>query len=155
MGRRILALSLAIGVGTLCAADLAPTKEERAVAEIRSIAMAVESFGVDHAVYPSSSGRVLAAPAVLSVLVPTFIRTLPELDAFGGTYIYWSEGTKYVLISTGSDRTPDVDYSKLMVGNAEHFATTICHGRTESDKEDIVFFDGKFCQWYLAGNRGS
>src|SRR2546429_6585863 len=68
------------------------------VAEIRKLSSAVEVFTEEHHEYPTSGRRVLAVSAALSDLVPHYLPSIPSKDPFGGTYIYWSNGSDYFII---------------------------------------------------------
>jgi len=105
-------------------------KQKRTMADMRSIATAVESYSVDWNFYPK--GQTTLA-ALTPYVQPTYIKKLPLMDGWNRTLQFTSndEGTNYTLLSLGKDGS----------------AGTITGGATTDFNQDIVFADGRFYQW--------
>ena len=82
-------------------------------------------------------------------LEPDFIRELPTLDAWGKSYLYWTDGYQYMIASAGEDGELDRSYETVLeeTREATPFFEAICSGATGSINEDVVFAGGFFCQW--------
>lgn len=102
-------------------------KQKRTLADLRSIAVAIESYAVDHDAYPvaSSTGDLEAA------LVPTYINALPAQDGWGHAFRVSSNGESYGLASAGKDGTFE---------SCEPAQTT-------RFDDDICFVDGRFVRY--------
>ena len=101
-----LILAALVAATTISARAAEPTDAQRAVATMsamRSIATAVEAYATDHNVYPAGNKIEDATAAVGTI----YIRVMPEKDGWGTTFRYWSDGTKYRIVSCGSDATCD------------------------------------------------
>ena len=85
------------------AADTDAQKAAATMSAMRSIATAVEAYATDHNVYPAGNKIEDATAAVGTI----YIRTMPEKDGWGTTFRYWSDGSKYRIVSCGSDATCD------------------------------------------------
>ena len=103
-------------------------RQKRTMAEMRSIATAMEEYSIDHNFYPSASSISELEPYVS----PYFIRTLPRHDGWGNDFIVESRPEEYTLRSTGSDGLLDAGEPS---------------GRTSTSESDIVFSNGSFVQW--------
>jgi general secretion pathway protein G len=109
-------------------------RQKRTMADIRSIATAVEAYLVDMNRYPQvASGGV--ATALQTYLEPTYIRRIPMNDGWNSPY-YWvgdnNAGTAYTIWSGTKDKNTAMAYT----------------GGTTSDfNADIVFSGGSFVQW--------
>jgi hypothetical protein len=113
-------------------------KVRRAVEEMRTIATAVEAFGVDYELYPP------AGTGLWKRLVPTYIRRFPVKDPWGNAYRY-ETGPKrdhYVLSSSGGE-----EFSRLPESYFREVAATglgpSLPGRPAGPSE-IVYSDGVF-----------
>ena len=106
-------------------------KMRQTMADLRSIATAVESYSVDHDRYPVAPEGPVSQ--LVAVLEPTYIGRIPPTDAWG-TPILWvgNDGLHYTLASFGTDLTRDLTWQG---------------GITHSLARDIVFEDGQFSQW--------
>ena len=110
-------------------------KQKRTMADIRSIATAVESYAIDNNRYPATEGwqsvRILK-----EALEPLYIRQLPLVDGWGRGIMVLSDNENYTIVSTGKDGASDGDW-------AGDFAA----GPFDSFTHDIVFRNGRFVKW--------
>jgi hypothetical protein len=99
------------------------------MADLRSVATAVEAYAIEHDHYPLAEDlRGLAGK-----IEPLYIKTCPRIDGWGHPIEYEpGEGYGYVLWSPGKDGA----YEDEAVG-----------GSTMDFDCDIVFADGTFVQW--------
>ncbi len=102
-------------------------KQKRSMADLDSIAAAIEAYSIDHGHYPI----VADLAALKAVLEPTYIRVLPELDPWGQRFQGRSSHEGYFLLSTGKDG----------IGDGCDGGPT---GRFDAD---ICLSDGQFIQW--------
>ena len=82
-------------------------KQKRSMADIRSIGTAVESYAVDVNFYPIAKSMAAVTAAAVPI-TPTYIKTIPERDGWGGTVFYGSDaagaGSDYTIKSYGKDK---------------------------------------------------
>ena len=120
-------------------------RQKRAMADLRSIATALETYSVDHNVYPTAAAAFtlpsgLALPtvgvssSVIGKLQPSYIRLVPTVDPWMGTYLYSTnaDASDYALRSTGRDRSPE---------------GTPVYGPVSNFNQDIILVDGSFVQY--------
>ena len=105
-------------------------KQKRTMADVRSIAVAGETYASDNDAMPALTpqGSVYALEAALE---PTYLRSLPRLDGWGRDILYGSDGDEYTLVSLGKDG--------LVSGPAS--------GPTTNFKDDLIFSTGSFIAW--------
>jgi type II secretion system protein G len=105
-------------------------KQKRTMADMRSIATAVESYSVDWNFYPKGVGTMVDA---VPYLTPTYIKKLPNVDGWNRTLLFQSstDGATYTIESYGKNGTQDA-----VVG-----------GPTTDFNQDIIFREGRFYQW--------
>ncbi len=105
-------------------------KQKRSMADVRSIATAVESYGVDNARYPLN---VSTWSAMKPLLNPFFIKDPPDVDGWSTTWDTATDaaGDVYTVASLGKDAAAD----------------TRAGGTTTNFACDIVFVTGQFYQW--------
>ena len=124
------------------AADELAAEEERkhpwkkAMADMRTIATALEARATDENSYPKVDFDGLSA-----LLSPVYIRTLPETDPWGTRFLYVGADQQYRIVSAGSDRRFE--------WNARQFEAVdqMTQIRLTDDPDaDIVFQDGLFTQ---------
>lgn len=121
---------------------VSPTKQ--AMADLRTIGTAIESFAVDNDRYPGPTMGLQTIDAFSGDLESIYIRRLPRLDGWGYPYLVWSDTRTYFAISTGADGALDRDY--LAFGSAP--AELAKEPAASSDPNaDVVFADGQFTQW--------
>jgi len=117
----------------------------RAMADLRSLGTAVESYAIDNNVYPGPVAPIAPVETIETDLSPVYIRAMPKIDPWTDAYLYWSDATGYAIVSLGSDGIPDDDYAAW--GREEFQA--FHPGATAVPGRDIVFVDGAFVQWPL------
>lgn len=103
-------------------------KARKTLADIHSIATALESYAVDWNRYPKAS----SLPELANVLQPTYIKTLPLRDAWNRPLLVTCNGENYEIRSLGSD------------GKAE---SSYAGGAVKDLRADIIFANGQFVQW--------
>lgn len=126
----------ALVAATTISARADTTDAEKAAAtmsSMRSIATAVEAYATDHNVYPAGNKIEDATAAV----EPIYIRTMPEKDAWGTAFRYWSDGTTYRVVSCGSDATCD-----------ESTWGDVSTDPLPSYKDDAVYKHGTFLRFW-------
>ncbi|MBW3670567.1 MAG: type II secretion system protein GspG [Acidobacteria bacterium] len=113
-------------------------KQKRTMADLRTLATALEAYAVDHNRYPE--GPLEALP---SLLQPTYIRTMPRTDGWNNPFVYTgrdcSDGgcQRYVIASGGKDGQIELD----LTGDLRSI------GPTTNFNNDIAFADGHFIAW--------
>ncbi|HUP46426.1 MAG TPA: type II secretion system protein GspG [Thermoanaerobaculia bacterium] len=112
-------------------------KQKRTMADIRSMATAVEAYAVDKNQYPDPDSLEQA-------LVPTYIKTLPETDGWKQPLLYdcWSSSDEgacdsYAIASGGRDGEFEFDSPDQYMGR----------GGTTNFDADIVMINGNFVQY--------
>lgn len=159
--RRILAATVSVLVAVALSAVVANvhtalnrSRQKRTMADIRTLASALEARAVDAKTYSVGSVRLSDASTSLAfddlqplrfeelerALVPKYALTLPHNDGWGarldvrvGAYDASGRAQSYAIRSLGSDRRPDRNaYATGVIGNFE---------------DDIVFSDGSFTRF--------
>ena len=118
-------------------------KQKRTMADMRSLATAVEAYAVDNNNYVSGT----CAPGVfttynttpmdsnsLSALSPTYIGNPPRIDGWGN-FMYYNttdNQTQYNIVSLGRDHS---------IGPYQGCGTTT------DFNDDIIYANGSFAQW--------
>ncbi len=116
-------------------------KQKRTMGDMRALALAIESYNVDHAVLPTAScpsgqlttpGPALADDSFTS-LVPTYISQPPVHDGWGRFLFYNVDiaFSKYNIVSYGRNGAADPENC----------------GTTTDFNDDIIFSNGTFIQW--------
>jgi hypothetical protein len=118
--------------------------------ELGRVGHAIECYALDEHSYPGPSSGLRTFEYLTSFLSPTYVSTLLVTDVWGNEYLYWSDGVNYALISYGSDRAPDLDYSAALGERWEVAREEICKGESHDTASDIVFVNGNHCSWYRA-----
>ena len=113
---------------------------KKTMSDLRTVATATEAYATDANKYP----EVHSYDGLGTILSPTYIRQMPEKDAWGTPfkYVVSSDGQHYRFVSAGADRKFD--------WNAEQFENVSddFEGRaSENLNDDIVFQDGLFVQY--------
>ena len=118
-------------------------KQKRTMADMRSLATAIEAYAVDNNVYPVANATCAAglytttsvtlATDSFSRLAPTYIAQPPRTDGWGRFYTYGSDatGNNYVIASGGRDTSTIAPFC----------------GTTTNFNDDIYYSDGTFIQW--------
>jgi general secretion pathway protein G len=115
-------------------------RTKRTMADMRSLATAVEAFAVDNNRYPSTDGWV-DVTTIGDQLAPMYIRTLPATDGWEHAILYWSDGSNYRLVSRGKDGVLDHQWD----GELESTTTTEFNA-------DIVYGNGTFIVYPSLGD---
>ncbi len=105
------------------------------MADLRSIGTAVEAFKIDNRAYPGPTEGFVPVAQLRAQVEPSYIRSLPLADAWGNALLYWSDGSRYRVVSNGWDGTADRPYDAVQPGTT-----------TDTFASDIVFGDGEFLQ---------
>src|ERR1043166_481426 len=108
---------------------------QRTMRDIRTLATAVEAYATDSDKYPPES-------ELKKVLVPTYIKELPDKDGWGNPYYYAEspDGEHYRIASSGSDNNFAWDTRKITLTEAKE------PKYSEDLGEDIIYQDGAFIQ---------
>ncbi len=112
------------------------SKQKQTMADMRTLAVIVEAWAVDHNAYPKAAG----VPELAALAEPVYIRAgkTPQRDAWGTPYRYICNGKSYRIVSAGADRTFEPDSTSL---------TGAAAGATDSPARDLIFSDGRFIQY--------
>jgi general secretion pathway protein G len=138
----IIGILAAIAIPNLLSA-VQRGKQKRTMADMRTLATAIEAYAVDNNNYVAGS----CAPGLFtdygtattdtsfSVLTPTYIASAPKTDGWGHRLLYNSPSPqdKYNIISFGRDGTKTP-------------STPVC-GTTTDFNDDIIYSNGTFLQW--------
>ena len=107
-------------------------RQKRTMADIRSIATAIESYSVDFNFYPKVDDGVVSD--LVTYVIPTYIKKMPDADGWNNA-IQWyggTAGTGYTIYSFGKGGAQDTNW---------------INGRTTDFADDIVYAEGQFYQW--------
>ena len=112
-------------------------KQKRTMADVRSLATAVEAYATDKNQYPNATDDEALRP----LLTPTYIRELPARDAWMRemSYVAWSRANEldsYAIGSAGKD-------GRWQHENVDQYT----QGPTHNFDCDIVFANGSFVQY--------
>ena len=105
-------------------------KQKRTMADMRTVAGAIESYAIDHNHYPLTD----SFDELEKLLEPRYERTLPTTDGWQHPFAVQAYGDGYVLGSGGKDGE-----GPLLIEDGG--------GATSSFNDAIVFSDGQFIQW--------
>lgn len=75
-------------------------RAKQTMGDMRTVATAIESYQIDHDEYP----RINDIGVLVSMLEPTYVKSLPVTDGWGTPFIVRSDGRDYVIQSAGPDR---------------------------------------------------
>lgn len=121
-----------------------PSPAIRAMADMRSIGTAIESYAVDVNRYPGPTNGLQPVDVFADALEPVYIESLPRLDPWGKPFLVWSDGNDYLVISAGADGALDADY---LTADDPAQAATRNGARTTDPNADIVFAGGQFVRY--------
>jgi general secretion pathway protein G len=116
------------------------SKEKRTMADIRTVATAVEAYATDHKQYPNA----IDVNGLSGELSPTYIRVVPAVDGWGHPMHYdaWvSQGTVLDSYAIGSGAKDGVFLHQSLRDYLAH------SGATPNFNDDIVFSNGSFVQY--------
>jgi type II secretion system protein G len=118
-------------------------KQKRSMADMKSLATAIDAYATDFNFYPAAAGYSL--PSGLSLptatlgttggaLNPTYIRVVPLVDGWGSFFLYGTNTQKneFAVRSAGADGSPDA---------------SPVWGPTTNFNDDIILVDGTFVQF--------
>jgi hypothetical protein len=118
-------------------------RQRRTMSDMRNLAAAIESYKVDHNLYPDAACQsgiytegypgTQVASGSFAILSPTYIAQPPRTDG-------WS---RFILYNVDSAHS---DYLITSYGRDGFNGGLIC-GTTTNFNADIVFADGAFIQW--------
>ncbi len=103
-------------------------RQKQTMATLRSLATACEAYSVDHGFYPSANSLEQLTP----IVTPSYIRSVPLLDAWGNAFAFEGDKSTYEIRSCGQDGQRD---------------STQPAGAVKDPARDIVFSRGQFIQW--------
>jgi type II secretory pathway pseudopilin PulG len=130
----IIGILAAIAIPNLLTA-MQRSRQKRTMADIRTVATALEAYGVDHDREPYPEGSTVAA--LRTVLQPKYLKNVPAVDGWTSELRYMPLPERgYVIISAGADKTFDAETPDQYGG-----------GVTKHFDCDIVFANGSFVQY--------
>lgn len=116
-------------------------QDQRTMSDLRTVATAIEAYATDENHYP----KVSSYGELKSIISPTYIRDVPEKDAWGTPYRYSvsADGAHYRLASAGSDRQFEAGSDTIAFFDEKNRPPVIASTRPEAD---IIYQDGGFVQ---------
>lgn len=117
-------------------------RQKRTMADIRSVATAIESYSVDNNFYPAVGSGWGSQPLeeLGPYVIPTYIRTLPNFDGWNHAFWFRSGAAPgyagphhYWIESFGKDGQDAMDPTSPV--------------QTTSFNDDIIWMDGAFISW--------
>ena len=122
-----------------------PSQLTRALADIRAIGTAIESYAVDTNAYPSTGLALITLSGLSSVLAPLYIKELPSFDPWGYPYLIVASQESYVVLCTGSDGSIDANFNSALLLAGDNTMQSPSLPAT-----DIVFANGQFVRFPVA-----
>lgn len=118
-------------------------RQKRSMADMRTIALGVDSYATDQNRFPAAAGYALPSGLtlptatigdVVPTLSPTYLRAVPLTDGWNSWFTYASDTPKanYVVRSNGADGAPE---------------TSPAYGETHAFAADIILVNGTFVQY--------
>jgi len=105
-------------------------KQKRTMADLRALAVAIETYGIDAGSFPVAAD----APSLKSIVDPTFIKHIPLKDGWNNDFAVNSGGADYTVGSEGKDGSG---------GLANCAGSPRCSALNDA----IIFTNGRFVQW--------
>ena len=105
-------------------------KQKRSMSDLRALAVAIETYGIDHPGYPVASD----VATLRSLVDPIFIKHIPMQDGWNHDFAVNSTGADYTVGSEGKD-------------GAGGLASCAGSPRCSYVNDAIIFADGRFVQW--------
>jgi type II secretion system protein G len=138
----IIGIITAMAVANLVSA-VQRAKQKRTMGDMRTVALAIESYSTDFNRYPAAAGFVLPSGLSLpsatldtaaSQLTPTYIKMVPMRDGWNSWFTYGTSPSQfdYVLRSNGADGLPEA---------------APAYGISSLFDSDIILVDGTFVQY--------
>ncbi len=144
----VLIVSAIIGILVAIAASnlrsvMNRARQKRTMADMRTLALGIDSFETDRNGFPASAGYALPSGltlptatigAIVSEISPTYLRAVPLVDGWNSWFTYGTDSSRanYALRSNGADGTPDASPPL---------------GETHSFESDIILVNGSFIQY--------
>jgi type II secretion system protein G len=125
----IIGILTAIAIPNLSQA-IERARQRRTMSDMRSVANAISSYGVDWAQVPQLGSGLVTE--ILPYISPTYLRKKPTDDGWQNPLHYSGVGLDYTVWSYGRD---GVQQSPLVMGGTTNFDA------------DIVLANGIFVQW--------
>lgn len=102
MKKTLFAALILLSASAFAGTQYVPTDQERARwtnSDMHSWRIVLDAYKIDHKQYPAAAN----VEAILPLVEPVYIRTLPLRDAWGSDYRFESTAETYKLISAGPD----------------------------------------------------
>jgi general secretion pathway protein G len=129
----IIGILAAIAIPNLLTA-MQRSRQKRTMADMRTIAVALEAYGTDHQGEEYPPGAYVEE--LRSHLQPKYIKTIPALDGWQTAYRYMPLAERgYVIVSAAGDKTFESEPDGYTPGTTQNFDC------------DIVFANGSFVQY--------
>jgi general secretion pathway protein G len=134
----IIGILAAIAIPNLLTA-MQRSRQKRTMADIRSVATAWEARATDMNTYALAGLTIPAfagAPTtsgLAAALSPTYIKSMPQNDAWGTPFDVGADDAAYVIASYGKDKSAD-----------EATGTSVQPRSTTKFDNDIIFSNGSF-----------
>ncbi|MDP9193105.1 MAG: type II secretion system protein GspG [Acidobacteriota bacterium] len=137
----IIGILAAIAIPNLLNA-MQRSRQKRTMADIRTVATALEAYGADHASDAYPPGSTVAE--LRSHLQPAYIKPLPAIDGWNQHMRYMPLPDRgYAIVSAGADKSFELESPAAYTpGTTSHFDC------------DIVFANGEFVQYPEGVQRG-
>ncbi len=105
-------------------------RQKRTMADMRSVATAIEAYAVDQNFYPFN---ISTAGELGTYVTPTYIKRIPNNDGWNNPILFFTdnEGRHYTIISYARDKE----------------GAGFTGGTTKGFDCDIWYEDGSFTQW--------
>lgn len=123
--------------------------QKRSQGDVRSLAVAVQSYSVDWDSYPDTGGKAIpfqeidSLPGIKSKIVPDYLREFIPKDGWGKRpYYYNSSGKNFVIYCLGADgkagRELEGIVTVVLSGRVQEYKPISCY------EDDIVWGDDAF-----------
>jgi general secretion pathway protein G len=135
----IIGILAAIAIPNLLNA-LQRGRQKRTMADMRDLAIAIESYNTDNSSYPPAACQLAGTPATVgsasfALLRPTYISVPPTQDGWKNFFFYDSGGP------------PDFGYDIVSKGRDGVLQGSPVCGTTTDFNDDIIYTNGAFLQW--------
>jgi len=128
----IIGILAAIAIPNFVTA-LQRSKQKRTMADMRSLATALETYATTANQYPQAASAAELGP----VLTPTYIKAVPTVDGWGTALRYEGSPRDYAITSAGADQK----FEHEVLGEYSPGTTT------QNFDCDLVFANGSFVQY--------
>jgi type II secretion system protein G len=135
----IIGILAAIAIPNLLNA-LQRGRQKRTMADMRDLAIAIESYNTDNSSYPPAACQEAGLPNLVgslsfALLKPTYISVPPTQDGWKNFYEY------------DSGTAPDFGYDIVSRGRDGVLQGSPVCGTTTNFNDDIIYTNGSFIQW--------